>query len=201
MRPDPKAFPISEKGRDQLADLITQLRQTDDKRALGIALATMAQMVKHTGTSDGSPAFETAAKFGREAVGILREVGDKAELARALRMSALPFEPIDHEALLLESVQLAREAGDRVQEGWTLYRMTRSQGVPGTTTEEALAVFEEACCLEGQATCLLSLGFSRNPREPKLIEQAVKIYEEVGDERQARIARMYLKAASDSSTE
>ena len=176
---DIRQIPVTPEGRDQLLRTVESLRQGDDKRALGNALATIAHITKHVGAPDAvADAFPTAAAYGRESVALLREHGDKAELARALRLAAVPLEPMDHASMLEESLALAREAGALEEEGWTLYRMTQANGVPGHTVEEALAAFEACGCLAGQAACLLSLGFSRSPKEPDLIDRAVAIYDQ-----------------------
>lgn len=185
---------MTEAGRDQLLTLIADLRANSDKRTLGIALATLAHVVKHVGTADGRPAFASAAEAGTEAVHILRETGDKAELARALRLAALPFCGLDCATMLTESLALTRELGDREQEGWTLLRMTGSDGVPGHSVEEALAAFKECGDLSGQATCLMKIGF-RRPHQPELIEKAVEIFESIGASRDADVARQFLHLA------
>ncbi|MGI8923500.1 MAG: hypothetical protein ACR2HJ_05580 [Fimbriimonadales bacterium] len=162
MSPESWDVPVTEDGRRSLIELVARYRASGQTRELGVCLARLAHCVKHVGTEDGADAFPASAGFGREAVDLLRQTGDKSELARALRVAAVPLVAgVHHKALLSESLAIAREIGDKEEEGWTLFRMTRADGVEGATVEQALACFEVCGSLAGKATCLVALGFER----------------------------------------
>ncbi len=189
-------MPVTDEGRDALIALIARYRATGQTRELGICLSRLAHCVKHVGTASPEGAFDASARLGNEAIALLRQTHDKKELARALRVAAVPLvDGIDHSALLTESLAIAREIGDKEQEGWTLYRMTRFNGVPGATLEQALACFESCGCVSGKATCLLSLGFGSSPRSLAMIDEAVELYESVGEADSANIARKFADCA------
>lgn len=186
----------TEAARDELTILVRDLRTKGDKAALGRALTDLADSVKHVGTPDGENAFAASARLGSEAVSLLRETGDRKGLSRALRVAAVPMiEGIDHRAMLEESLSLARAIADREEEGWTLLRMTRADGVKRVTIEEALKCFEDCGSLEGQASCLLVMGFECNPRQPELIRRAAQLFREAGNMREADRAEQIARLA------
>lgn len=199
MSTNPWDVPPTDEGREILLALADQYRAAGQTRELGICLARLAHVIKQVGTGTDEPAFDAAARYGLEAVELLRRAGDQRELARALRLAALPFVTgVDQAALLTESLTIARAIGDKEQEGRTLYRMTKANGVPGVTVEEALACFEACACLDGQADCLLSLAITRNPWSLEMINQAVELYEQAGHTREAGIARRYAEVAAST---
>lgn len=197
MPTNPWDVPPTDEGRETLLALADEYRAAGRPRELGICLARLAHVVKHAGTRDDEPAFDAAARYGREAVELLRQAGDQRELAIALRAAALPFVTgVDHTTLLTESLALARSIGDKEQEGWTLYRMTKAQGVAGVSVEDALACFESCGCLEGQAACLLSLAIASTPWSLEKLNRAVELYEQSGHAKEADMARRYVEVAT-----
>ena len=102
----PWDVPRTEEGRDRLIALVQEYRASGDERELGICLSRLAYVVKHVGMVDGGNAFQQSAELGAEAADLLRKVGDKRELCRALRQAAVPFNA-DCKTLLAESLALA----------------------------------------------------------------------------------------------
>lgn len=199
MTGEPWDVPVTEEGRRILYELVERYRESCQTRELGICLSRLAHCVKHVGAEDGAGPFVASAIFGREAVELLRQSDDKRELARAVRVAAVPLVTgVDHKALLDESLAIAREIGDKEEEGWTLGRMTLGADVEGATIELALACFEACGCLRGKATCLVSLGFDRSPQSPELIDEAVELYKQAGDHREAERARVFADVARRS---
>jgi hypothetical protein len=192
MSSEPWDVPRTEEGRDQLIQLINKYQRSGQLRELGCSLSRLAHIVKHVGAPDDLPAFPASAAVGAEAVQVLRQVGDKRELALALVHAAVPMCDVEHAALLNEALALSREIKDKEVEGWVLFRMTRANGVPGHTIKEALACFEEAGCNRGIATCLTSLGFEPATRDPELLQRAIALYEDEGMAEDAERARVML---------
>jgi len=193
-RKDPWQVPLTKRGREKLEALAGEYRSTRRYRELGETLSALSHLYKHVGTAGGEGAFSSAAAAGREAVRILRKHGDNRSLAIALRRAAVPFTGSKrNQRMLEESLRLCREIGDREQEGWTLYRMTRADGVEGYTLEEALACFDETGCAEGRATCLISLAIQEHPWRREWLVEAVSLYEASGDRRLAKMARLYVE--------
>lgn len=191
MSKNPWEVPVTEEGRSTLEALAHEYGSENKVWELGLTLSRLAHVVKHVGSSNGAPAFEESARLGAEAVRLLRQTDDRKALARALVIASVPMIRVDHKAMLKEALKISREIGDKEEEGWTLYRMTRADGVKGVSISEALACFEEAGCKAGIATCCLSLGFQE--KDLTLSDRAVQLFEELDDEHQVRVARMYAK--------
>ena len=75
--------------------------------------------------------------------------------------------------------------------------MTRASGVEGYTVEQALERFKACGNIEGEATCLVSLGFQRKPKEPQLLEKAAALFDQIGNTREAERARLMLSVCTD----
>lgn len=187
---EPWDLPTTEDGRDQLLKLAEEYEKAGKIRELGNCYARLAHVVKHVGMPDGYEAFPSARAFGERAVECLRQAGDKKELARALLSGAVPLSSPNTAAELTEALAIAREIGDREMQAETLFRMTRADGVPGHTIEEALEIFEELGDAGGCATCLLSISVERTPRSLEMFDRAIALYEESGAEEELRKARI-----------
>jgi hypothetical protein len=190
---NPWDVPRTEAGRDELIRLVDEFKQAGKDREAGICLLNLAHVYKHVGAPDGR-AFDAAAEAGAEAIALLRQAGDKRELARALRLAAVPFSA-DCAALLNESLALARQIGDVEEEAWTIFRMNHGDGVPGHTHEEALALFEECGSLEGQASCLRSMGFKIGKHNIDLLKKSIELFEQAGNAEEAERGRAFLDVA------
>ncbi|MCB8933816.1 MAG: hypothetical protein M9921_08890 [Fimbriimonadaceae bacterium] len=186
----PWDVPVTEEGRDELIRMVADYQQPGDELELGQTLSRLAHVVKHVGSPDGQGAMVRSAQIGSEAVRVLREIDAPKALCRALRIAAVPFVTgIDCEALLAESLTLARQIGDLEEEGWTLFRMTRANGVDGVAVEDALRCFEACGSLSGKACCLVSMAIETQPHPLELLEEAARLYEQDGNEVEAGRAR------------
>lgn len=142
-------------------------RASGDEVEIGKALTKLSWLARAIGLGDEEQPFFSAVRYGAEAVRVLRGASDKAALSDALRAAAVPFiDGLDHLALLKQSLDVARESGDRSQEAWSLYwlgKMRRDDAM----LEEASALFDAIGDLVGQATVRQSQAIRRAapPRE------------------------------------
>ncbi|MDQ2986360.1 MAG: hypothetical protein M3R13_06510 [Armatimonadota bacterium] len=191
---EPWDVPRTEEGRDRLIELHEEYKLAGKDREAGICLAQLAYVIKHVGAPNGGNAFAESARLGAEAVTLLRKAGDKKELCRALRRAAVPFHA-DCAPLLEESLALARELGDIEEEAWTTFAMRKVGGGPCPMTERALALFEQCGSLEGQACCLLTMGFKIGNHNPTLLKRSIQLYEEAENIEEAERGRKFLEVA------
>lgn len=174
--------------------LVAEYKAAGKGREAGIALSRLAHVVKHVGAGNGGNAFAECARLGAEAVALLRKAGDKRELCRALRTSAVMFHA-DCKPLLEESLALAQEIGDIEEEAWTTFAMRKFGGGPGPMTDRALALFEQCRSLEGQAACYQLLGFSIGKHGEALLKRSIELYEAAGNTEEAERGRLFLEVA------
>lgn len=138
-----------------------------DDVAIGKALTKLSWLARQIGLGDEEPAFGSAARYGVEAVRVLRGASDKVALSEALRAAAVPFVTgHDHLDLLRESLAVAREAGDRSGEAWSLFYLGRMQ-CDDSLLSESQGLFKELGDAGGQANVRQSRAIRRgaSPRE------------------------------------
>ncbi|MCE9558588.1 MAG: hypothetical protein K8R88_06515 [Armatimonadetes bacterium] len=182
---EPWDIPRSPESRDKLKSLGDDFRAEGKLREAGICYSRLAGMLKWV-PFDDQPAFQSALNYGIEAVELLRQTDDKAELATALRVTPTIFHP-NRQAILEESLSLARECGARAEEAWTLMQLASPNNCE--FIEEAIAIFEELGDKHGIAVCSTSLGMKMpKPRDSALFERAINLYKELGDEKAAERA-------------
>jgi hypothetical protein len=191
---EPWDVPRTEAGRDRLISLVAEYKAAGNDREAGIALSRLAHVVLHVGAGNDRNGFAECARIGAESVALLRMAGDKKELCRALRTSAVKFHA-DCEPLLEESLELAQEIGDIEEEAWTTFAMRKFGGGPDPMTERALALFEQCGSLIGQAACYRTLGFCIGKHDPALLERSIQLYEEAGNMVEAERGRKFLEVA------
>ena len=119
MTKKPWDLPVDETSKLILEALIAKYEALGQNRELGICCSRMANLLKHIGPMD------EAVTFGHRAVAYLRSTEDRKEYARALRIACLPFTLGPHREYLEESLKISREIGDKEEEGWTLFRLTK----------------------------------------------------------------------------
>lgn len=200
----PWELPNKKSSKTKLKALIREYEGSGQVREAGICCMRMAHLLKQIGP------FGESAQYGQKAVELLRQADEKKELIRALRAACVPFTAlVDQQAYLNEALMLSIEIKDRVEEAWTIYRMTRAytpnqdeqkelEGLSerasvakyrelaerarnGYTVERALSIFEEVGDEMGIATCLVSLGIERKPSDRALFERAISLFEKLGD--------------------
>lgn len=209
----PWDLPNKKSSKTKLKALIREYEKNDQVREAGICCMRMAHLLKQIGP------FVESAQYGQKAVELLRQADDKKELIQALRAACVPFEEsVDQQAYLNEALMLSIEIKDRVEEAWTIYRITRvftpsqseqkeleglsekasvakyreleAKARDGHTVEEALSIFEEVGDEMGIATCLVSLGIERKPSDRALFERAISLFEKLGDANSVRRTTM-----------
>lgn len=188
-------FEVSEERRDFLKTEVDRLTPQGDSKELVECLIELSYLAKHVG--DGDESFVSSHKYGINAANMAHRLDEKELLGIALRYASVPFVGADCETMLKKSLEIFREIGNRKEEAWTIYRMTRAEGVEGYTVEMALEIFEDVNDEGGIAACLISLM----PRTEENLDRAIAIYKKHGAERDLKMALMMKKCYFPNSLE
>jgi hypothetical protein len=172
MDKEPWDLPIEEASKPILEALIAKYKAGEQARELGICCSQMAHLLKHIGPMD------EAALYGQKAIWFLRQTDDKKELARAMRVACVPFTDGPHKEYLEESLTLSREIGDREEEAWTMYRLTRAMPTPGISMETIMTTLEHGS--EEDSLKLLDEMKGTDAKTYR-VEDALSVFEEIGN--------------------
>ena len=172
MTNEPWDLPVDETSKPILEALIVKYEAAGQNRELGICCSRMANLLKHIGPLD------EAATFGHRAVAYLRNTEDRKEYARALRIACLPFTVGPHREYLEESLRISREIGDKDEEGWTLFRLTKPLHTAGKSMADIMETLAHGSAKENQ---LMLAQMEKTRDQAYSLEDALAVFEEVGD--------------------
>lgn len=151
---------------------------TGDEIEIGKAMTKLSWLARQIGLGEQEGAWCSAARYGLEAVNLLRGKGDPEALVDALQAAAMPFMTgLDHIALLRESLEISREAGLRRHEAWALFYLG-NQLHDDSSRAEALQIFEELGDAFGCATVRRSRAFRRGLRPREKADEYIQCAED-----------------------
>lgn len=172
MTKDPWDLPVDETSKPILEALIAKYEAEGQNRELGICCSRMANFLKHIGPMD------EAVTFGHRAVAYLRSAEDRKEYARALRIACLPFTIGPHREYLEESLKISREIGDKEEEGWTLFRLTKPLHTAGKSMADIVETLSHGSVKENQ---MMLAKMEKTRDRAYTLEGALAVFEEIGN--------------------
>ena len=172
MTKEPWDLPVDETSKPILEALIAKYEAAGQNRELGICCSRMANLLKHIGPID------EAATFGHRAVAYLRNTEDRKEYARALRIACLPFTIGPHREYLEESLKISREIGDKEEEGWTLFRLTKPLHTAGKSMADIVETLSHGSVKENQ---MMLAKMEKTRDRAYTLEAALAVFEEINN--------------------
>ena len=172
MSSDPWDLPIEKASRKKLVHLLKSYEKAGQVREAGICCSRLANLLKHIGPMD------EAANYGHRAVAYLRNTEDRKEYARALRVACLPFMAGPHLEYLEKSLEICREIGDKEEEGWTLFRLTKPLHTAGKSMADIMETLEHGSVKENQ---IMLAKMERTRDQTYSLEDSLAVFEKIGD--------------------
>lgn len=136
-------LPLQPASGPLLESLCKRYLATGRRREYAISLGRLSALAREVELPTWSSQPGRTHELALQAIPILRELGEQRELVRALRAAAVPFVAANRKELLSEALEIAKSIGDREQEGWALFDLSRNVVDSTHVVDDALACFNE----------------------------------------------------------